>query len=67
MIARNKKGTSITGMCLFCEEKDSSLYGAGTRNRTGDLLITSQLLYRLSYAGQPNQNVNDKFSFSLCT
>ena len=26
------------------------LDGAGTRNRTRDLLITSQLLYRLSYA-----------------
>jgi hypothetical protein len=24
---------------------------AGNRNRTGDLLITSQLLYQLSYAG----------------
>ena len=28
-----------------------SLYGAGTRNRTRDLLITSQLLYQLSYTG----------------
>ena len=27
------------------------LYGAGTRSRTRDLLITSQLLYRLSYSG----------------
>ena len=27
------------------------LYGAGTRNRTRDLLITSQLLYHLSYTG----------------
>ena len=25
--------------------------GAGTRSRTRDLLITSQLLYQLSYAG----------------
>ena len=25
--------------------------GAGTRSRTPDLLITSQLLYRLSYTG----------------
>ena len=25
--------------------------GAGTRSRTPDLLITSQLLYQLSYAG----------------
>ena len=25
--------------------------GAGTRNRTADLLITNQSLYRLSYSG----------------
>src|SRR5690554_5837766 len=33
---------------------DSAVYipnGAGTRSRTRDLLITSQLLYQLSYAG----------------
>lgn len=29
----------------------STAYGAGTRNRTRDLLITSQLLYHLSYTG----------------
>lgn len=28
-----------------------TLYGAGTKNRTRDLLITSQLLYQLSYTG----------------
>jgi hypothetical protein len=27
------------------------MFGAGTRNRTTDLLITNQLLYQLSYAG----------------
>ncbi len=27
------------------------MYGAGTRSRTRDLLITSQLLYQLSYTG----------------
>ena len=27
------------------------VYGAGTRSRTRDLLITSQLLYQLSYTG----------------
>ena len=26
-------------------------YGAGERTRTSDLLITNQLLYRLSYTG----------------
>ena len=29
--------------------------GAGTRSRTQDLLITSQLLYQLSYAGNSAQ------------
>lgn len=33
----------------FCEA--FVLYGAGTRSRTRDLLITSQLLYQLSYTG----------------
>lgn len=28
------------------------LYGADGRNRTADLLITNQLLYRLSYIGR---------------
>lgn len=28
-------------------------YGAAKRNRTSDLLITNQLLYRLSYCGMP--------------
>ena len=28
-----------------------SVYGAGTKSRTRDLLITSQLLYQLSYTG----------------
>jgi hypothetical protein len=28
------------------------MFGAGTRNRTTDLLITNQLLYQLSYAGE---------------
>ena len=27
------------------------VFGAGTKNRTRDLLITNQLLYQLSYAG----------------
>lgn len=29
-----------------------SVYGAGTKSRTRDLLITSQLLYQLSYTGE---------------
>lgn len=33
-------------------EKCGSVDGAGTRSRTRDLLITSQLLYQLSYTGK---------------
>ena len=33
----------------------SSLYGAGRRTRTPDLLITNQLLYQLSYTGGSNR------------
>jgi hypothetical protein len=32
------------------------LIGAGEMNRTPDLLITNELLYRLSYTGFPDQN-----------
>ncbi len=35
---------------LHCGFKEPQL-GAGTRNRTADLLITNQSLYRLSYSG----------------
>lgn|GEM_PF-1090550 len=31
------------------------IYGAGKRNRTLDLLITSELLYQLSYSGIQTQ------------
>ncbi len=31
----------------------SLFFGAGSKNRTHDLLITNQLLYHLSYAGIP--------------
>ena len=34
-------------------------YGAGTRSRTPDLLITSQLLYRLSYTGMMGRILTD--------
>ena len=37
--------THVSGM----DHKD---FGAGSRTRTDDLLITNQLLYQLSYAGK---------------
>jgi hypothetical protein len=35
------------------------LIGAGTKSRTRDLLITSQLLYQLSYTGVMEAHYND--------
>ena len=35
------------------------MYGAGTRSRTRDLLITSQLLYQLSYTGVLGDDYSD--------
>ena len=40
----------MNGMSTFLVNGQFYLDGAGTRNRTRDLLITSQLLYQLSYA-----------------
>ncbi|CAE6886684.1 conserved protein of unknown function [Pseudomonas marincola] len=37
-----------------------TLYGAGTKSRTRDLLITSQLLYQLSYTGICGAHYIDK-------
>jgi hypothetical protein len=40
-------------MALFPKWRSSTLLdGAGSRIRTDDLLITNQLLYQLSYAGE---------------
>ena len=46
---RQKAGFSEASKTVktVCE----ALYGAGTKSRTRDLLITSQLLYQLSYTG----------------
>ena len=38
------------------------LSGAGTRSRTRDLLITSQLLYQLSYTGVVGAESRDLIS-----
>ena len=47
---RQKAGFSRVSEIL--KTFSGTLYGAGTRNRTRDLLITSQLLYHLSYTGK---------------
>ena len=46
---RKSERPETTKPSHFCE--GFVLYGAGTRSRTRDLLITSQLLYQLSYTG----------------
>lgn len=40
------------GLTLYFAERPT---GAGSRNRTRDLLITNQLLYQLSYTGLGGQ------------
>ncbi|CDI01232.1 hypothetical protein BN873_150020 [Candidatus Competibacter denitrificans Run_A_D11] len=40
--------------------------GAGKRNRTSDLLITNQLLYRLSYSGEIYEvGKSNQFKFEI--
>ncbi len=39
---------------------DSHYEGAGNRARTDDLLITNQLLYQLSYAGNNGRSVTQR-------
>ena len=41
----------FSGASKTVEAVSEALYGAGTKSRTRDLLITSQLLYQLSYTG----------------
>ena len=41
------------------------LYGAGTKSRTRDLLITSQLLYQLSYTGNGGHYIDYKALVNL--
>ncbi len=50
MIDSNDHGHA-SGRLMSRFEVFFRLDGAGTRNRTQDLLITNQLLYQLSYAG----------------
>jgi hypothetical protein len=38
--------------CYRLDSRLSFVHGAGETNRTPDLLITNELLYRLSYTGE---------------
>ena len=42
---------NIQSLPTFLTEKYNRVFGAVTMNRTRDLLITSELLYQLSYDG----------------
>ena len=44
-------GDPVTTQMPRAPSLGPSVFGAGTRSRTRDLLITNQLLYQLSYAG----------------
>jgi hypothetical protein len=48
--ARSKSGRVNTEKALNLANQ-GFLFGAGEMNRTPDLLITNELLYRLSYTG----------------
>lgn len=57
-LARKQKSPRYAGLLVFPYfdiagwTGGERLYGAGNRNRTCDLLITNQSLYRLSYPGE---------------
>ncbi len=51
---RSLSRSTTAGSTLACgagKSRKITKDGAGKRNRTSDLLITNQLLYRLSYSG----------------
>ncbi len=48
---KTRQKTGFSGVPEILKAFYGTLNGAGTRNRTRDLLITSQLLYQLSYTG----------------
>ncbi len=48
---KTRQKAGFSGVPEILKAFSGTLYGAGTRSRTRDLLITSQLLYQLSYTG----------------
>ena len=48
---KTRQKAGFSGVPEILKAFYGTLYGAGTRSRTRDLLITSQLLYQLSYTG----------------
>ena len=48
---KTRQKAGFSGVLEILKAFSGTLYGAGTKSRTRDLLITSQLLYQLSYTG----------------
>lgn len=48
---KTRQKAGFSGVSEILKAFSRTLYGAGTKSRTRDLLITSQLLYQLSYTG----------------
>ena len=48
---KTRQKAGFSGVSEILKAFPGTLYGAGTKSRTRDLLITSQLLYQLSYTG----------------
>ncbi len=48
---KTRQKAGFSGVPEMLEAFYGTLDGAGTKSRTRDLLITSQLLYQLSYTG----------------
>ena len=54
---KTRQKAGFSGVLEILKAFSGTLYGAGTRNRTRDLLITSQLLYHLSYTGMSGRRL----------
>ena len=48
---KTRQKAGFSGVPEILKAFSGTLYGAGTKSRPRDLLITSQLLYQLSYTG----------------
>ena len=56
---KTRQKAGFSGVSEILKAFSGTLYGAGTRSRTRDLLITSQLLYQLSYTGVLGDDYSD--------
>ena len=59
---KTRQKAGFSGVPEILKAFYGTLYGAGTRSRTRDLLITSQLLYQLSYTGVLGDDYSDCFA-----